>query len=135
MVRLSGPRQAAAFGLVGAILLVATVLEAACGGSSRVPSSAESIAFGVALFEANCQVCHGIDGKGSQLAPDLTVHIPTRTDDFMFGRISRGFNSTDGILTMQPFEDVLSENERWHLVNFLRDSFGTLTFVTPQGGS
>ncbi len=136
MVRLSGPRQAAALGLVSAVLLAAVASQAACGGgSSKVPLSAESIALGTALFEANCQVCHGLDGRGSELAPDLTVHIPTRTDDFMFGRISEGFNSSDGILTMQPFEDVLSETERWHLVNVLRDAFGTLTFITPEAGS
>ncbi len=108
------------------------MLDTACaGGAAKVPSSPESIAMGAALFEANCQVCHGADGKGSPQAPDLTIHVPTRSDDFLFGRVSKGFVSL-GVRTMPAWEDELSQTERWHLVNFIVDSWGELTFITPN---
>lgn len=115
-------------------VLLAQILFVACGGgSNRVPPTAESIAAGRAIFLTDCTVCHGDDGRGSILAPDLTVHIPTRNDDFMFGRITIGFESAASGLTMPAFGDILSETDRWHLVNYLRETFGTLTFNTPSG--
>jgi mono/diheme cytochrome c family protein len=126
-------RSGAAVGLTLAIVGIAVLLEAACsGGAESVPSSPESIAIGAAFFESNCQVCHGADGKGSPQASDLTIHVPTRDEDFLFGRISKGFVS-QGVRTMPAWEDELSVTERWHLVNFIIDSWGELTFVTPSG--
>ena len=133
MSRPSPRRSGAAVGLILAVLGIAVLLEAACGGgTAKVPSSPESIAMGAVLFETNCQVCHGADGKGGSQAPDLTIHVPTRSEDFLFGRISKGFVN-QGVRTMPAWEDVLSETERWHLVNFIVDSWGELTFVTPSG--
>ncbi len=124
-------RSGVVVGFILAMVGIAVLLEAACGGgTARVPSSPESIALGAALFEMNCQVCHGTDGKGSLQAPDLTIHVPTRSEDFLFGRTSKGFVS-QGVRTMPAWEDELSETERWHLVNFIIDSWGELTFVTP----
>lgn len=129
-------RQASAFAAVAAVVGAALLVQAACGGGDErvvVPATGESIAMGAALFETNCQVCHGTDGRGSQSAPDLTIHIPTRSDDFIYRRITEGFESSSG-LVMPSFESSLTGEERAHLVNFLRDSFGELTINTPVEG-
>lgn len=127
-------RALAAVVIIAATVLLAQLGFIACGGgSNRVPPTADSIEAGRVLFQTNCRVCHGDDGRGSTLAPDLTVHVPTRNDDFLFGRITKGFESAASGLTMPAFGGVLSETERWHLVNYLRETFGTLTFTTPSG--
>ncbi len=136
----SAKRRARRIAWLPPILVIAVVLSAeACSGGNSVlrtnpvPATEESLAIGAGLFlENNCQVCHGADGRGGPLAPDLTVHIPTREDGFLFGRISEGFPVGSTEQLMPAFKDQLTETERWHLVNFLRDAFGEIDPVLPE---
>ncbi len=102
--------------------------------TSPVSATQESLAIGARLYENNCQVCHGPQGKGSALAVDLTLHVPIFNDGSLFVRISEGFPIDSDQKTMPAFGDQLTETERWHLVNFLRDAFGEPTFdpVLPE---
>ncbi len=128
-------RFTAAAILVGAILGTAMLLDVACGNGSSanpVPPSSESIMAGAILFEVNCRLCHGQDGRGSDLAADLTVHVPTRGEQFLFGRISEGFDGGAQLNSMPAFKSILTERERWHLVNFLQDAFGQVSPVLPE---
>lgn len=92
-----------------------------------IASSPESIAIGRSLYEANCQKCHGADGRGDgPLADSLPVtpadfreHIPYHQDDFFFLVISNGLGTI-----MPSFQNQLTEDERWHLINFLHSEFG-----------
>ncbi|HXH22915.1 MAG TPA: CopD family protein [Dehalococcoidia bacterium] len=94
---------------------------------NRVPASPESVARGRELFFANCIQCHGESGRGDgPLASSLSIppanlydHIPYHADQFFFNIISRGVSGV-----MPGFASTLSEEDRWHILNFLRDQFG-----------
>lgn len=88
----------------------------------------ESLAAGAALYAANCVVCHGETGQGDgptakeleKKPADLHAdHVQDNSDGALFHIISHGRPDTP----MPAWEDVLSEEERWHVVNFLR-TFG-----------
>ena len=105
------------------------------GGESSgnpIDPSAESIAIGRSIFMANCAQCHGQTGEGDgPLAPTLEVppanmrqHIPFHSEQFIFDVITFGIGDF-----MPSWEETLTEDERWHVVNFLKSEFGTV--VTP----
>jgi mono/diheme cytochrome c family protein len=87
-----------------------------------VTPTAGSVEHGRQLFQLYCAVCHGPDAKGMGPVapkfippPDLTLPIfRERTDGFIYGTIRNG-----GAL-MPPLAEVLSPDERWHIVNFIR---------------
>jgi mono/diheme cytochrome c family protein len=99
--------------------------EASAG--NPVASTPESIERGRMLFMNNCSQCHGETGRGDgPLAATLPIppanlydHIPFHPDQFFFGVMTRGLSGV-----MPAFETALSEEDRWHILNFLRDQFG-----------
>jgi copper transport protein len=116
---------------IGLGLLVSThsdppVSEEEARRENPVPPSAESIARGRMLFSANCAQCHGESGRGDgPLAPSLSIppanlydHIPFHPDQYFFNVITRGLSGV-----MPSFEAQLSEEDRWNILNFLRDMF------------
>jgi copper transport protein len=92
-----------------------------------IEATAESIERGRVLFANNCIQCHGETGRGDgPLAPSLSIppanlylHIPFHPDQFFFGVITKGLSGV-----MPAFESVISEEDRWNILNFLRDQFG-----------
>lgn len=82
----------------------------------------ESIEIGKQLYGIYCALCHGADSKGSGPVagkfvppPDLTLEIfRNRPDGFVYETIRSG-----GPL-MPGQGDVLTPEERWHIVNYLR---------------
>jgi copper transport protein len=95
--------------------------------SNPVPSSPESIERGRIIFSQSCVQCHGESGRGDgPLASTLPIppanlydHIPYHPDEFFFNVISNGLS---GI--MPAFGSAYSEEERWHILNYLRSQFG-----------
>jgi mono/diheme cytochrome c family protein len=93
-----------------------------------VPSSSESIGRGEALYLANCAACHGGlgDGDGPTAARSglilqpLADAVPPLDEGTLVYRIGTGTVGTG----MPGFASTLSENDRWDLVNYLRDVFG-----------
>jgi copper transport protein len=91
-----------------------------------VPADAASIASGQALYQEYCLACHGPRGKGDGPAglamnprpADLSLHaVPgVHTDGQLFEWISNGYPGS----VMPAFAGALTEEQRWHLVNFLR---------------
>ena len=90
-----------------------------------VPFDAVSISNGLQLFTAQCVNCHGPQGKGTGVIPDPDTKDPTDlltephtakyTGGNVFHWLSHGISGT----TMPGFSAMLSEEDRWDLINFL----------------
>ena len=89
-----------------------------------MPPTQESVALGMGLYEENCQLCHGVGGMGDGPAgagldpppADLTVHVPLHPDRALFEFIDEGIPGT----AMAPLGDKLSDDEIWHIVNYIQ---------------
>lgn len=75
------------------------------------------------VFLTYCWSCHGEDGSGNGPASktvdprpaNLTaLVVQQQTDGAIFWKISNGRND------MTPYQSVLSESQRWALVNYIR---------------
>ena len=78
--------------------------------------TAQSIAEGRKLFEKHCISCHGeAEKRGTGPDPTASVLIHGSTDGEMFHVITAGVSGT----AMKGFKNKLSDEMRWHLVNFM----------------
>ena len=126
--RLGAPARAAAV----AALTVAAMLWLSVDRHQATPALVNpsagdpaSVARGRPLYQQHCVTCHGPGGRGdgpgaSGLSPapaDLSLHVPVHPDADTFAFIARGFAGT----AMQGWDTVLSEQQIWDLVNYLRD--------------
>ena len=92
-----------------------------------VTPTQESVARGLTLFQQNCVICHGAEGRGdgpgaAQLNPqpaDFRLHMPYHTDGQFFAFVANGYPQS----AMTGYKDVISETDIWNLVNYLRASF------------
>ena len=83
----------------------------------RFSTSAEVLALGKTLYDANCAACHGDDGVGKVLgAADFTDLR------FMDGRAPRDFylTVTQGKGSMPAWQGRLSQDERWAVIDYIR---------------
>lgn len=95
------------------------------------------------LYQVNCQVCHGAtllgDGpmrqylQGGPLPANLTLDVTRNaTNGELFAFVSEGgrqgaaavFRGRESTSPMPPFKFLLTDEERWTLVKFLRDTIG-----------
>jgi len=114
----------AAFTVIGIGFLAISILPDTTAERTASPAS---IAAGRVLYTANCQQCHGPDGRGNgpladslDLPPaDFRVHIPFHQDSFFFNVIQNGLGSI-----MPGFGEQLTEDETWNLIHFLQSEFG-----------
>jgi copper transport protein len=92
-----------------------------------IPPNIDSVTAGGELYQRNCVPCHGVTGQGDgpvglTLNPppaDLTIHTApgVHPDGQLFLWISDGF---PGASAMPAFRSVISDEDRWNLVNYLR---------------
>lgn len=76
------------------------------------PTTPDGKPDGKALYEQNCAVCHGEDGKmGSAGAKDLSVSALNAEQRFSI--------ITNGKGAMTPFKDVLDEEQRKAVAAYL----------------
>jgi mono/diheme cytochrome c family protein len=74
------------------------------------------------LFEDQCSMCHGSDGKGLTIAANFhKPAVQAEPDGTLFWKITNGHPQKG-----MPSFKKLSENERWSLVDYLR------TFATKN---
>ncbi len=91
-----------------------------------IPPNADSIAAGKVLYLENCVPCHGLTGQGDgpvgiTLNPrpaDLTQHTApgVHPDGRLYNWITDGVEGS----VMPAFGSALSDEERWHVVNYIR---------------
>ncbi len=92
--------------------------------TNPIALSADSIAQGQTLYQGNCVRCHGetLKGNGPDAATltvppaNLLEHVPHHEDGALFTLL------TNGMGQMPSFSTVLTEPERWHIINYLRDA-------------
>ena len=83
--------------------------------AARPPATAQEVARGRTLFEAQCAYCHGADGdggRGANLARTTLHRAPT--DEALFRIVNRGIPGTG-----MP-GNAMSEGETWQVVAFVR---------------
>ncbi|HWN13217.1 MAG TPA: CopD family protein, partial [Candidatus Dormibacteraeota bacterium] len=110
---------------------------------SSVPYHVVSVASGAALFRTHCATCHGAGGRGDGAGgaglprppADLTApHTAQHTAGDMFWWLTHGIPAGG----MPAFDTVLSEEERWDLINFIRtlaagEQARQMTALVPPG--
>lgn len=88
------------------------------------PYGAEMAPEGDTFFQANCQMCHGAQGRGDGPAGASLVPKPKNLaafqnsvgDDYLFWRISEGKPGT----FMLAWKGSLTEDQIWKIVSFIR---------------
>ncbi len=93
-----------------------------------VAGDAESLVRGTAVYTEHCLTCHGESGQGdgptsAELAPAPAAIAHTSqmmSDAYLFYRVSEGglfapFNSN-----MPAWKDILDEQARWDVINYVR---------------
>ncbi|CAM2959274.1 Cytochrome C oxidase, cbb3-type, subunit III [Flavobacterium succinicans] len=100
----------------------------------KAPKSADAIknplagnskatAEGKRIYEQMCVLCHGIKGKGNgeagltldkKPANFLAFKVKKETDGVIYWKI------TNGKSPMAGYEELLTEDQRWQLVNYIR---------------
>lgn len=92
-----------------------------------IPKSPESLARGRELYEVHCIVCHGAQGRGNGPVGQKFVpqpmelnfdYVQLQPDGQIFYTISHGS------LAMPAYGQAVPAEERWHLVNFIKEVFG-----------
>lgn len=89
-----------------------------------VAPSVEAVDAGRAIYRERCVACHGERGRGDGPAgvtldprpADLVLHVPQHTDGELYYMISVGIPGS----AMPEWRSVLSEQQRWELVLYLR---------------
>ncbi|MDM8159597.1 cytochrome c [Labilibaculum sp. K2S] len=83
----------------------------------------EATKAGKKLFQQQCVVCHGDSGKGDGVASVAlnpkpanfnSENVQKETDGAIFWKI------TNGRPPMVSYKDMLTEEQRWQLVNYIR---------------
>lgn len=107
----------------GAGIFYADLLAAAVA-RNPIPRSAQSINRGRQLFLQRCGVCHGAEGRGDGPA---AASLPQRPEDltriapppyFPDGVVA--YRIANGVGFMPAWKTVLSTDDIWDLINFVR---------------
>jgi len=100
------------------------VPEAAKKMKNPEPRSNATLSVAKALFNDQCANCHGDTGKGD--GPDAMMYTPEPadlSDAHMMGMMTDGgifYKISEGRKPMPAFKKMLSEEQRWQLVHFVR---------------
>lgn len=109
------------------IELVRARLEAGKTLVNPHPKSPESLARGREMYQLHCLVCHGEQGRGNgpvgqKFVPqpmELNLdYVQLQPDGQLFYTISHGS------IAMPFYRQAMPAEDRWHLVNFIKEVFG-----------
>jgi mono/diheme cytochrome c family protein len=109
------------------IELVRARLEAGRTLVNPIAISPESLARGREMYELHCIVCHGAEGRGNGLVGQKFVPQPMELNlDYVQlqpdGQIY--YTISHGSLAMPFYRQAIADEDRWHLVNFIKEVFG-----------
>lgn len=85
--------------------------------------NAKSTAEGKKIYDQMCVICHGEKGKGNGLAGLTLDKKPANFLAFKVQRETDGeifWKLTNGRAPMASYEELLTEDQRWKLVNYIR---------------
>ena len=92
-----------------------------------VPITGETLLLGQKLYQINCVPCHGDTGLGDGLVGqkflpppvDLTVaYVQSQPDGQIF------YTLTYGSVAMPYYRDSLTIEQRWHVINYMKEVMG-----------
>jgi mono/diheme cytochrome c family protein len=101
-------------------------LDVAAGVTNPVPADEVSLQRGKILFDLNCALCHGPQGKGdgpitrfwredARRPANLTdPRIGQYPDGTLYGIVTRGLGG------MPPHRENMTEREYWDVINYVR---------------
>jgi len=84
----------------------------------------KATAEGKTIYNQMCVLCHGLQGKGNgeaglslekKPANFLALKVINQTDGNIFWKI------TNGKAPMASYEELLTDDQRWKLVNYIRE--------------
>lgn len=103
----------------------------------------EALAAGQVIFDTNCTVCHGPQGKGdgqgaAGLNPkpaDLSDSqmMGGLTDGYLFWRVSEGGQMAPFNSAMPAWKTILSDEQRWQVITYVRSFSAGMSENTGQG--
>jgi mono/diheme cytochrome c family protein len=98
------------------------------GITNPFQGDSEAVTEGESLYQSNCYSCHGEEARGNGPAaaalepkpPDLVASQDEMSDDYLHWRIAEGgmmrpFNSV-----MPAWKGILSEDQIWKIITYLR---------------
>ncbi len=102
--------------------------------TNPVPPTDSSLALGRRYFQINCAACHGDDGQGAKTIVaqyGLAINIvgdgtKARSDGYIYGMIRNGRG-------LMPSYNRIEEQDRWHVVNYVRGLQGKLGKEVAKG--
>lgn len=101
------------------------------------PTSPDVIVAGEAVYRANCLSCHAADGTGATPGvPDFTdaAAMAAKSPQALFDTVSQGQGQMPAFADQSGAIKVLSEDERWQVVDYLRTfSYEPITFSPKRG--
>lgn len=86
-------------------------------------NSEKAVNNGKIIYDQMCVLCHGLEGKGNgeagltlerKPANFLALNIMNQTDGNIYWKI------TQGKAPMASYDELLTDDQRWELVNYIR---------------
>jgi len=106
----------------------APIPEEYAGLTNPIPADDASIARGGETYASHCATCHGDGGMGDGPGGVTLDPLPTAIahtsqmmgDDYLFWRVSEGGLGDPFNTGMIPWGNILTEDERWDVLNYVR---------------
>src|ERR1700674_910095 len=100
-----------------ALLRVSIVLFASSVAAAQTPDPGQQV------YVTHCAGCHGTNGNGGELGPDISGRVPARTDEELATLLHQGVPAAG-----MPAFASLADTEARDLIKFLRT-------IRPRDGS